>query len=219
MQTRFLVAGAIAVLMAHPANATVYFDSTTVANLLSGSDGRPDNNTYEAASFTAATPAFSQLSLSLSDTTPSDAGSIFVYLVPDNGAGGANGVAGAPVTIAPASSQLIGTISDAKLSSTPSPTTLFFSPPAVSLATANQEYWVELDPSNSSNGMWEYGAGGSFAGSAGQKNLDTVFPNPSADVVGTYDLVVATPEPTSLAILGAGLACLGFFRRPSEKKA
>ena len=50
------------------------------------------------ASFTAASPNFSSISLELSANNSSDGGSVMVYLVPDNGSGGATGIAGAPTT-------------------------------------------------------------------------------------------------------------------------
>jgi hypothetical protein len=34
---------------------------------------------------------------------------------------------------------------------------------------------------------------------------------------GAYEMVVETPEPASIAIVGAGLAGLGFFRRRMQK--
>ena len=219
MKTRLVAAGVLSMFMAHAASATVYFNSTTVGNPSAGADGSSDGNSYETASFTAANPDFSQLTLNLSDATPSDTGSVLVYLVPDNGTGGSNGIAGAPVTVAPASNELIGTIADSLLSSTPSLVTIFFSPSGASLATSDQEYWIELEDNGASAASWEYGAGGSFVGSTGQSNLDTVFPTPAPDGGGVYDMVVATPEPASLAIVGAGLFGLGYIRRRGVKRA
>lgn len=216
MKARFLAAGALSVLMVSAANATVYFDSTTVENPFAGSDGLPDSNTYEAASFAAGTPNFSAVSLMLSDASP-DTGSVMVYLVPDNGAGGSVGVAGAPVTVSPANTELIGTISDSQLSPTPSLTKIYFTPSSTSLATANQEYWIELIESDTSNATWEYGGGGSFVGSAGQENVDSYYSTPALDGGGVYDMIVSTPEPASLAILGVGLAALGQIRRRGAK--
>jgi PEP-CTERM motif len=218
MKGRLIAAGALATFMANGANATVYFNSATVGDPVAGADGSSDGNTYEAASFTAAATNFNQLTLVLSDVTPSDTGSVLIYLVPDNGSGGSNGISGAPVTTAPAGNELIGTISDSRLSSIPSPVTLYYLPSGASLATSDKEYWIEVRDTGSSAAAWEYGTGGAFLGSAGQSNMDSVFPTSTSDSAGTYDMTVAAPEPASLGILGAGLFGLGYIRRRNARR-
>jgi hypothetical protein len=224
MFVRFLAVSALAISMAQAANAADYFDSTLVTNPHAGSDGRPDENPYAAASFYAPATNFTQFSLMLSDVTPSDTGSVLVYLVPDDGTGGGKGLAGSPVTIAPTSGELVGTIYDAALSSTPSLVKVSVSSAIASLPTLNDEYWVELVFSSASQARWEYGSNDTGGlGLAGQKALDAYYPTAASDAFGTYDMIVdppaSVPEPASVAVLGAGLAGLGYLRRRAAKKA
>ena len=95
MNTRFLAVGALAMLAAHAANATVYFDSVNVTNPQAGFDGLSDGTAAMANSFTVPTQNFNQVSLLLAAGTPSDGGSASVFLVPDNGTGSL-AVAGSP---------------------------------------------------------------------------------------------------------------------------
>jgi hypothetical protein len=53
---------------------------------------------------------------------------------------------------------------------------------------------------------------------ANQNTFDTFFPATS-DSTGAYTMIVDTPEPATLAVLGGSLATLGFFRRRFVKKA
>jgi hypothetical protein len=227
--------GALAAFAAHAANAGVYFDSVNVTGANTGADGANDSITALAQSFTTATPDFSSITLSLLAATPSDGGSIQVFLVPDSGTGGGTGLAGTPAYSpgGPAFSSftnahLIGTVADAALTTTPSLVSLWVGAPTiapVTTATSNQEYWVALVLSGSSSGEWEFNSGAPGGlGSAGQAFFNNFSGTASTSLVGpggngAYDMIVATPEPMTIAVLGIGLAGLGYVRRRSSNRS
>jgi hypothetical protein len=218
MKIRSFAAGAVALLMANAANATVYYDSTTVANPFAGGDGQDTGISLAANSFYAGTADFSQVSLMLSAADNTDTGSVMVYLVPDLGSPNFPLLAGLPDD---AHAVLLGSIGDSILSSGGSLVTMNFSPvTAASLTTANHEYWIELRFSPDSSADWIYGD--SPAGGFGMDNQGVInsgqLSNTGDVSFGTYGMIVDTPEPASLAILGGGLAGLGYFRRRSAAK-
>lgn len=224
MNIRFLIAGALVMLTAHVANATVYFDSINTANPTFGKDGPISGNANALAdSFTAATPNFSQIRLLLSADNPSDGGSSQVYLVADDGTG-SRGVAGAPDLRVTKPLGLIADSSLAKVGSGTSVVSLFASAPA--FATLNSEYWIELVPTAGSSVEWYYAAGNNGVGEIGQASYytvnnagSTIVPDSNTSFGGPYDLIVDTPEPAGIAILGSGLAALGYLRRRNAKNA
>src|ERR1700709_1951797 len=130
MKFQFLALSAAVLLASHVANATVYFASVSppVANPEFGFDGpvRSDatlNVFAMADSFTSATPNFTQLSVLLAAGNPLDHGSATIYLIPDDGSGTGNGVAGNPTITVNTSgtftgfknAQLLGIIEDSTL--------------------------------------------------------------------------------------------------------
>lgn len=223
MNIRFVAAGALAVLAAHAANATVVFDSLNVPSPTYGKDGPVSSGvTAMADSFTSTTPSFSRVGLLLAADNPSDGGSTTVRLVADNGAR-SPGTAGAPnLSIA----RTLGTIADASLAKAGSGTTLaslFVSAP--SFSTPNNEYWIELVPSAGSSVEWYYSING---GGVGQTNQASYFADSRGSTIvadsdpadgGPYDMIVDTPEPAGIAILGLGLGALGYVRRRTTKTA
>ncbi len=188
------------------AHATTLYD-----NLYAASDGAdpvgtlPDGSPWGplADSFSTGSSSFSfgDLKLLLGAGSPTDGGSITVSLFSDSGT-------------APASSlDLLGTISDSALSSTPSIVDLTFGP--IPLA-ANTRYWIELADAGLANGdsvswSWTYSVSGPGVGSEFFYNLASgVSPN---DPNGGYQMQIAVPEPITLSLLGAGLAGAAAFRR------
>ena len=223
MKYRLLAIGAAVLLSAHAANATTYFES--IAGVASvGVDGVNDGMTVAASSFTAGTPDFSVINLALSAGTPGDGGSLLVYLVPDNGAGGLNGIAGLPELTTDGTgnflhfnnAELLGSILDSSLSNSLSVVSINV---ASTITTNNKEYWVALVWNGGSSGEWSYEANATGIGTTGQ-NYDNTYGilSPASDTTGAYQMSVTTPEPATLAILGGGLAGLGYVRRRKPNK-
>jgi hypothetical protein len=217
MIARTLALGAIALFAANAANATVYFDN--LGNPTISGDGSNDGALQLGDSFTDATPGAVSISLLLSASNPASGGSVLVFLSPDDGSGGANGVAGA--TAIPPGGVPVDTILDSALTTTPSLITFSTN---LTFATANQEYWVVLEPSGGSTFEWWYDDGTPATGTANQETVSDWTPpvgGPDyfADTAGTYKMEVFTPEPTTFAILGASLVGLGVLRRRKAKQA
>jgi hypothetical protein len=222
MNARILTLSALALLASQTANATIYFDNTTQPVI--GSDGpAADGTTILGASFTAAAPDFSSIKLLLSAGNSADGGSVSVFLVPDNGSGGANGIAGAPTSQTPAGvftgALHVGTILDSSLTASPSLAALWVNP---TITTQDQEYWLELLPTAGASVAWAYDADASGIGTTNQAYLNNFGGGsliPASDTEGTYEFAVATPEPATIAILGTALGGLGLARRRRQTKA
>jgi hypothetical protein len=218
MKFRILAIGALAMLAASAANATVYFDNTTMPS--AGVDGPlADTTTILGASFAAGAANFSSINLLLSASNHSDGGSATVYLVSDNGSGrvGTFGIPtienGSHLFTSFSGAQNIGTILDASLSASLSLVSLGVSP---TVSTLDQEYWLVLAPSAGSSFQWSFDGNNAGTGIANQgffNNNGGPDLTPSDNISGAYQFSVETPEPASLAILGGGIAALGIFRR------
>jgi hypothetical protein len=225
MNTRVLAISAVAMFAANIANATVVFDSLDVAagSFNDGSDG-VGQQPLAASFFTSGPPNFSSITLELAATAPTDNGSIGVYIVPDDGTGGGLGKAGSPTYTSSGGTftaftgaQQVATILDSSLTASPGAVTVQIAPLTVS--TLNNEYWVGLVYSGGSSANWYFNSDGSGVGTANQADFNSnggLGPFSLSD--GAYEMVVNTPEPASIAIVGGGLVGLGFFRRRSQKK-
>lgn len=235
MNARILAFGACAMLATNAANATVYFDTVNPpAGPPIGYDGpSSDSTTVIATSFAApATPNFSSISLTLSADKPSDGGSVLVYLVSNTG--GSSGVAGNPSYNATGSTfdsfknaSLIGAIADSTLATTGLGTSIVSltvaatSVAAVAATTTNNEYWIGLVASSAGSSFdWYFNGNANGTGTAGQAFFNNYggAVGSLSDAGGPYQLQVSTPEPTTLAVLGASLAGFGYFRRRRAPK-
>jgi hypothetical protein len=160
----------------------------------------------------------------LSDSAPTPGGSLLVYLV-QNGTGNFPSSSGISLT----NDVLLGSILDSSLTSTAS--NVLFTPSIAGSGTitAPGDYWIALVGTSTSDQAvwWRAGdtiglnVGNTGNSTAGLYNSHVVPSGTSMTSVNTnsFELQINTPEPASLALLGAGMAGLGIIRRRQNKKA
>jgi hypothetical protein len=159
---------------------------------------------------------------------PTDGGSVVVVLVPNSG--GSSGVAGTPAGGASFTGATpIATILDSSLvaaggTGAGQSASIVDLNVSVGLLTAG-EYWIGLEQTSGSAKLaFDSAAFLSGTGTAGQFDftqtangqysvVDGGGPNSLVPGMRVFEAEITTPEPASLAILGAGLAGLSFLRR------
>lgn len=140
--------------------------------------------------------------LILSGDSGNTGGAITVSLIRDNGSN-------EPDLVSPAIANL-GTLSDTLLTNTLS--SYAFSSFAPVHLNSGARYWINVVPSGNSTAQWSYEADDSGFGVAGEfysNPTDGTFPNS----FGAQQMMVSgVPEPTSVALMGLGLAVISAGR-------
>jgi hypothetical protein len=223
MHLRILTLASLAMLGANVARATTYINTIDAAGTFSTqADGLPDSSGILGSSFyVSGTPDFNSLTLALSATAPGDGGSVMVYLMPDDGTGGL-GVAGSP-DFSGVGFPTLGTISDSALVASPTLVTFAISAADVSSVTSpNGEYWIGLSTDGPSSVQWAQSSISNGIGLDGQSGYSFNNLDGGSTFAGGYQMTVSAenvPEPTTVALLGGGLAGIGYVRRRRAKQA
>jgi len=229
------LAGSMALMLASPASADVIYDTLHQGGLLSAT-GIPNLGPLAISFDVPTATTITDVQLLMNAITPGDGGTVMVYLVPDDGTGGGTGKAGSPSGgTAFNGKSLIGTIADSQLvaatTNGPGQQASVINLPE-SLSVAAGEYWLGFteDSGGSAKLVFDlnYTPGpGNSIGTAFQNDfsnqggslenypVNTVFAPPIVATGGAraFEALISTPEPTSLTLMGVGLASLGFFRR------
>jgi hypothetical protein len=224
MKARLAVLAIMASLASHAACAAIVFDTVNYGTINGISGPGSDGSEVALQSFTASPQFdFKSITLSLTADTPGDGGSILVYLFGDSGSAGTPGVATGPDF---ANMSPIGIIPDSALNETttgvPTLVTLADISTFLPNGTVNDEYWIGLDfVSDNSSGEWVYNTDATGVGTAGQSaytdNIGDIYAL-DGSVQGAFGVIVNTPEPMTVALLGGALTGLGVFRSRRKKQ-
>ena len=200
------------------------YDSNNVAlhaPIAASQGGSPTAQEFFAPSATTIT----DMVFRLSDSAPTPGGSLLVYLV-QNGTGNLPSSSGISLT----NDVLLGSILDSSLTSAAS--NVLFTPSIAGSGTitAPGDYWIALVDNSTTDAAawWRAGdtiglnVGNTGDSTSGLYNSHVLAPGGTSMTsvnTNSFELQINTPEPASLALLGAGMAGLGIIRRRQNKKA
>jgi PEP-CTERM motif len=224
----FTAVAVLGLVAGSDAHADIIFDSIT-GTVVDGADGANDGVSIMANSFYLPDPTTgvpSSVTLALG-SLGSSGNSLMVYLAPDVGPSGSPGVPVSPDLTLPV---LIGSVLDSALSTTiGQPSLVSFQIPdsvagAILSETFNNEFWVIVADGtlgHAAEGVWYFDNGDpSGLGADAQAHGNGASGIVGNDIgTGPYLMTVQTPEPLSIAVLGVGLAGLGYVRRRRNPKA
>jgi hypothetical protein len=240
MKTLGIASGLMVVLAIGSAQAIPVYDTITGQTNVNGlAPSTTAGHGPLGASFSAAfTETITAVTLAMELKSAGGAGSALVYLVPDGSVGSPSlptYTPGIPVTLTNAI--LLGTIFDNNpLLSTSSYANITLTP---TLTIGPGNYWIELvDGASAHNGngdstptvaKWGYDNDINGLGVPTSGNIVSTASSPPGTLVGNgtatpaltgevFELQIQTPEPSSVALLGAGLLCLGFSRRRHSRR-